>query len=378
MEVQRTRRGIQDEPGSLEELIEGKRRSLVVARMEAPALREEAQQLRRDVENMTQRWQRRPVADKLQKASELEEEADVRESMKREYAFEASVVTYLRLNSAAGPDSTSSSHRKTDTIKCFAKTTRDVEVIRSSLRDEYLFEMNMAPTKVAMAMRDVCPRCPGDVGLLLQSVESTLTCPTCGYAMAYLDATSASIPFDDIVDYAQYSYKRVNHYLMHLSLVQGKEVHRVPDDILQRVMQDLLHRQGVTDVQGVTCRKVRDALRHNRLRKGYDHVAQITSRLSGVPPKRLSHETEEQLRTMFLQMLPAFQRHASKHRTNFLSYTFVIYRCFQILGLHDMLDGIALLKGRDKLEANNVIFEKMCKDLGWRTFPLPPESETMR
>ena len=79
---------------------------------------------------------------------------------------------------------------------------------------------------------------------------------------------------------------------------------------------------------------------------------------------------------MFLQMQPAFQRHAPKSRTNFLSYSYVLYRCFQILGIPEMLDGITLLKGRDKLEANDAIFRRMCVDLGWPVFDLPPVSET--
>ena len=143
-------------------------------------------------------------------------------------------------------------------------------------------------------------------------------------------------------------------------------------------MKDLFVRQRITNPNDVTTRRVRDALRYNRLRKGYDHVAQITARISGNRPKRLSRDVEEKLRTMFLQMLPAFQKYAPKTRTNFLSYSYVLYRSFQIIGLDHMLDGITLLKGRDKLEANDIIFSKMSRDLGWPVFPLPPESDTAR
>jgi hypothetical protein len=36
-----------------------------------------------------------------------------------------------------------------------------------------------------------------------------------------------------------------------------------------------------------------------------------------------------------------------------------------------MLDGLTLLKGKDKLELNDSIFRKMCVDLGWPVFDLP-------
>ena len=80
-------------------------------------------------------------------------------------------------------------------------------------------------------------------------------------------------------------------------------------------------------------------------------------------------ETEERLRNMFLQMQPAFHRHAPKSRTNFLSYSYVLYKSFQILGLHHMCDGLTLLKGRDKLFKQDTIFRKICDELHWEFLP---------
>ena len=112
---------------------------------------------------------------------------------------------------------------------------------------------------------------------------------------------------------------------MHLALIQGKESHRIADDVLRAVMDDLYDRVGVRAADEITPRRVRESLRQLKIRKAYDHVTQITARLSGrrlrIPP-----ETEEQLRNLFLQMQPAFQRHAPKTRTNFLSYSYVIHR----------------------------------------------------
>jgi hypothetical protein len=41
------------------------------------------------------------------------------------------------------------------------------------------------------------------------------------------------------------------------------------------------------------------------------------------------------------------------------------------MGMNHMLDGLTLLKGKDKLELNDSIFRKMCVDLGWPVFDLP-------
>ena len=194
METKRTRKCNTEDPKQLEQLIQEKREDLVRKRLEAPTLRADAQKLRMEVQGMTRpRWQVRQVADKLQQAAQLESEADVRESMKREYEFEETALTYLRMNSSAAQERLVNCHRKQDSIKCFAKKGRDLEVIDPAY--EYLADIDVHPKGGDGDERRV-PSLPDGVGLLLQSVESTLTCPNCGYAMAYLDATSAAIPFE--------------------------------------------------------------------------------------------------------------------------------------------------------------------------------------
>ena len=359
---------------NLEGHIEAKRKQLVSDREGVDTLQKERAACERTAGMMNARWQYRKKQDLLRRASEIQKEIDIRLSMEREHHFESTVVSYLRRYHSA-ESGVGHKKNKNDLIEAYVKENGRAVEHRSAILDEYLLEMNQAPAKVAMATRDECPRC--DVKLLLCGSRSIMSCPTCGYCVSYLDATSSSTSFDEVVEYSQYSYKRVNHYLMWLSLVQGKEAHRVSDDILEEVMQDLYTRQHVRNASDVTQRRVRDSLRRLKLRKAYDHVAQITSRISGIRPPRIPPETEEQLKNMFLQMQPAFQRHAPKTRTNFLSYSYVLFRCFQILGLHHMLQGLTLLKGRDKLEANDAIFRKMSEDLGWPVFDLPPVSETV-
>jgi len=377
-DAKRTKRVRDETEGlTLNEHIARKRKELVAAREAAPALRQQADELRARASRMTRRWQLRLGRDLVRHADELVAEADTRESMEREHSFERVVVTYLR-RYYERDEAVQRASRQRDSIRAYMQHADVATQHRSSIVDEYLTEMQRAPPKVAMATRDECPRCDGEKRpLLLCAKRSVMCCSACGYSVTYLDATSSTTSFDETIEFSQYSYKRVNHFLSYLSLVQGKEAHRVPDSILDAVMADLYHRHGVRATEEITQRRVRESLRHLRLRKAYDHVAQVTSRLSGRRSGRVPPHVEEQLRNMFLQMQPAFARHAPKWRTNFLSYTYVIYRLFQILNLTHMLDGIVLLKSRPKLEANDAIFRKMCVDLGWPIFELPPASETM-
>jgi len=373
VDAKRTKR-VRDsnEEMTLEEHISTRRRALVSARQECPELLRRADEILEHGKTLTRRWQHRQRLDRETQSRELREEAGIRQSMVREHEYESTVVTYLRrYHERVRLKAPIEATRKSESIEAFVKQTDITGQRRASILDEYLVEMNQAPPKVAMVARDECPKCA--VKLLLCSAKSVMSCTQCGYSMAYLDATSNTTSFDDMVEYSQYSYKRANHMSMWIALCQGKEAHRVPDAILEQVMAEL-YRQRVTDVHEITQKKVRLILRRLRIRKAYDHVCQITSRISGIPPMRISAATEQRLGVMFLQMQPAFERHAPKSRTNFLSYSYVLYRCFQIMGLTRMLDGISLLRGRDKLELNDSIFKKMCEDLQWPTFDLPPSS----
>lgn len=359
---------------SLEECIAVRRKVLVDARNEAPSLLRKAETLRQQASALSCRYQKRAAADLLQEASEIAEEGIVRDSMVREHVFENTVVSYLKLYHQCTTTHFKNvrvASKKRDTIEAYARHCDVSKAHKMMVIDEYLTEIDNAAAKVALSVRDECPFCDMSK-LLLCTLKSIMVCPKCGYSIAYIDATTASISFDDIVEFSQYSYKRVNHYIMWLALVQGKETHRVPDDVLETVMEYLYMYYKVRNSADITQKMVRESLRKLKLKRAYDHVAQITSRLAGVLPPRIGPQVEEKLKTMFLQMQPVFQRHAPKTRTNFLSYSYVLYRSFQILGLHHMLEGMSLLKGRDKLEANDSIFKHMCIDLGWPVFELPP------
>lgn len=366
-------------PDDLETHIAQQRAKLMDDRLKAHALREAATRLEEEAEGLMLRWQVRPRADLLLRAKTLRREADVRFSLEREYEFEKQANMYrkryynVRLPTRCGDGGSGGSRSSS-----FAKS-KEVAVQRSVLVDEYLTDIQKAPAKVAMSTRDTCPRCPGgDSMLLLCAARSIMTCPKCGYSVTYMDSTSSYTAFDEMVEFSQYSYKRVNHYMQWVTLIQGKEGHVVPDSVMNAVMADLYERQHVRCAHDITPKRVRDTLRKLRLKRAYDHVTQITARLSGVRPPRIPAHVEEQLKNMFLQMQLPFQKYAPASRTNFLSYSYVLYRCFEILGLTHMLDSICLLKSRDKLEANDSIFRRIAEDLNWPVGALPPACMTTR
>jgi predicted RNA-binding Zn-ribbon protein involved in translation (DUF1610 family) len=348
----------------LDKHIEVKRKQLVADRENAYTLRERASELRIKMKYMTSRWQWRRQKDLLLEAEVLEKEAETRESMVREHEYEKMVVSYLQTyhqRVEIGVNNNFNSKRR-DTIDAYVKQADLTTQRQAALVHEYLAEIGKAPPRVAISVRDDCPCC--NTNLLLLQSKSLMTCPDCGYSTTYLDATSQNTSYDDTVEFSIFSYKRVNHFIQWIAHCQGKETYEVPDEILAKVMEDL-YKQRITDVNDITQKRVRESLKKLKLRKCYDHVCQITSKISGKRPFRISTETEEILKRMFMKMQPVFEKHAPKSRKNFLSYSYVLYRCFQILGMNHMLEGLTLLKGKEKLALQDEVFLKICKELGW-------------
>jgi len=133
-------------------------------------------------------------------------------------------------------------------------------------------------------------------------------------------------------------------------------------------MKELVSQRCTKDQ--ITMNKIRTILKSLRLRKAYDHVAQIYTKITGYHCPRITTNVEEQCRKMFTQMQPAFEKYCPKTRKNFLSYNYVLFRCFHILGVHHMLQGFALLKGREKLLLQDEIFEKIAEEMGWTFVPI--------
>lgn len=242
-----------------------------------------------------------------------------------------------------------------------------VDVSRQeAIVNEFLSDVNGEAPRMVLTTRDICPTCRET--LTLMSAKSILTCQHCGYLATYLDATSSNMSYSDEVEFACFSYKRINHFNEWLQQVQAKESTDIKQEVLDMVMAEL-YANRVRDVSDITAKRVRDVLKSLRLRKTYDHVAQITSKITGREALKMPPEAEEMCRLMFIAVQPAFEKHCPKDRKNFLSYAYCLYKFFQLLGYDDLLDSFSLLKGRDKLIKQDQIFEKICGELGWEYMP---------
>lgn len=119
----------------------------------------------------------------------------------------------------------------------------------------------------------------------------------------------------------------------------------------------------------LTPKKLRDILKKLDKNKYYEHVPHIINRLNGLPPPTISRETEEELRRMFKEIEETFIKYCPKNRKNFLSYSYVLHKFFQLLELDEFLPCFMLLKSREKLHQQDLIWKKICEELRWEFIP---------
>jgi len=194
--------------------------------------------------------------------------------------------------------------------------------------------------------------------------ETFLDCPQCGYRDYVLVDSEKPSYKDPPREMSYYAYKKINHLNEWLAQFQAKETTEISPAILDQIRQEL-RKERITDMSKLKPSKLKDVIKKLKLNRCYDHVAHILNRLNGISAPVLSREVEEKLRYMFKEIQFSFVKHCPKKRSNFLSYSFVLYKFCELLELDDYLPCFPLLKSREKLYMQDKIWQKICEDMGW-------------
>ena len=130
-----------------------------------------------------------------------------------------------------------------------------------------------------------------------------------------------------------------------------------------------IKKERIKDISKLTHVKVRAILKKLNLNKYYEHVYHIINKLNGLPAPTLSRDLEEKLRIMFKKVQTPFAECCPKNRTNFLSYSYVIRKFLELLGQDQFLPYFSLLKSREKLYQQDVIWRCITTKLNWYFLP---------
>ena len=212
---------------------------------------------------------------------------------------------------------------------------------------------------------DDCPDCGTE--RFLVHYEATLVCPNpqcCRTDVILIDSYKPSYKDAPREGASYYSYKRINHFNEWLAQFQAKETTDIPDEVYHKIYVEL-KKERIENMAHITPAKMKEILKRLKLNKYYEHIPHITNRINGQPAPVMDRKTEEKLRSMFKEIQAPFLKHCPAERKNFLSYSYVLHKFCQLLGLDDFLKCFQLLKSREKLHQQDVIWEKICRELRW-------------
>ena len=238
---------------------------------------------------------------------------------------------------------------------------------REVLLEKYLRKVDPEHAKATVTTFEdpngLCERC--DKEMTFSANEALFFCDSCGYQEFVLIDSDKPSYKDPPREVTYYAYKRINHFNEWLAQFQAKESTEIPEDVFQAIL-DELKKERITNTESIKPSKIREILKKLKCTNFYEHVPYILNRINGKTAPVMSREVEEKLRFMFKEIQSSFIKHCPKNRSNFLSYSYVLYKFCELLELDNYLQCFPLLKNRDKLYNQDKIWEKICAELRWQ------------
>ena len=216
---------------------------------------------------------------------------------------------------------------------------------------------------------DICEYC--NMEMLLNQNAGVLICSNCGIQeQIILDSDKPSYK-DPPKEMTSFCYKRINHLNEFLAQFQAKETTDIPDEIYNEILVEI-KKERIKNMATITPDKMRVILRKIKRNDYYEHIPYIINQLNGLPPPVISSEVEDIIRNMFKEIQIPFEELRPKvipKRKNFLSYNYVMYKFFELLELDEYLQCFMLLKSRNKLHQQDLIWKHICDALNWQYIP---------
>ncbi len=213
----------------------------------------------------------------------------------------------------------------------------------------------------------MCKKC--NVEKIINTKDALIICEKCGIVeQLFIDSDNPNYKNPPLDSSNIYSYRRINHLHEWLSKFQAKETIDIPDEVFDKLYAEI-KKERITDLKKITRLKIRDYLKKLKLNKYYEHAPYILYRINGVVPPRITKQLEEKLEEMFKDIEDVFVKISPNkmfQRKNFLSYPYVLYKLMEMHDLNDYKQCFPLLKSRDNLRKQDLIWCTICSELGWK------------
>ena len=257
----------------------------------------------------------------------------------------------------------SEARTKINLTNVFNKSSNDEE---TKLYHEYMKEVEGVHLEsVEKQNLDICDICNGTdivIGKLRDRV-----CTSCGNVLDN-SAIDDKPSFKDMSRITHtsttFTYKRENHFNEWLDSLEATGKTSIPNDVLEQVRYEI-KKQRFTDPSKITAVIVRGILKKLKYNMFYDCIPMILSNVVGRPPLTISDDLRKDLKKMFREVHGIYHKHVPKHRSNFFSYPYILFKFCELLEADYILPYLTLLKSTEKLYQQDQIFKSICGELQW-------------
>jgi hypothetical protein len=237
---------------------------------------------------------------------------------------------------------------------------------KSDIYESYINKTNNTNINNNNINLEICNTCNKEQRLFLS--EGKMICENCGNETFILVDSDKPSYKDPPREICYFAYKRINHFNEWLAQFQAKESTDIPKEIYNEILTEL-KKERIFNINNLTQKKLREILKKLKKNKYYEHIPHIINKLNGIPPPIMTRKTEEELRRMFKEIQIPFQNHCPSYRKNFLSYSYILHKFVQLLELDEFIPCFLLLKSREKLHQQDIIWKKICCELKWQFIP---------
>lgn len=213
-----------------------------------------------------------------------------------------------------------------------------------------------------------CEAC--NLDMVLKKQQGIYICTSCAITYALpVDVETTKSNNVIIIETPKYSvYQRRNHLKEWINQIQAKESTDIPDEVYDTILVELnkMHFNNLAELNPTIIRKI---LKKVGMSKYYENSFHIIYRLNGLQPPTFSRETEKKLLYYFKKIEEPFKLYKKKTRKNILRYSYILFKLCELLELDDFLHCFKLLKNRNKLMEQDIIWQQICNHLGWEYIP---------
>ena len=212
---------------------------------------------------------------------------------------------------------------------------------------------------------DICNKCEKGEFIKLNT-DGVKICNLCGHTTKIIVENIKSSYKDPPKDVSFYAYKRINHFREILAQFQAKETTTIPDELIEKLKKQI-EKERIS-LKDLTNKKTKAMLKHLGYNKYYEHISYIKDKL-GIRPPHMSAHLEETLCNLFLEIQIPYAKYCPNNRVNFLNYYYTIFKLCEMLNQTKFLPYFPMLKDREKILEQDIIWKQICNDLEWNYIP---------